>query len=435
MATVVRQISNYSDVILDRFGDSLGRGVLNSFLRATMEGPRQRDAARVADSVLTNIDFAEGAALRQLVSWREQSAQISYRQQRDHTAHTLNNYLLGRYIFDETVIGDEIRAYLAVQGQQEPFDGFGSAWPYCSLLHDVGYLFEGSTEPLSTADDSVHVEAALVTFQRFMHPASLLARFGLRSSDARGWASGILGEAVATEADVFQRTVKYLRVAHTATGSRDAFDLWRAWYTEKKPSMVPWVDALQDLFESHALVGHPRLFKRFLNHAVCSGMMLLKALGAFYALGRAQEKHIGELSKHNASLAAEITRAFTPPSGVTYSYDVWSNAILSGTAASALHDLMPEIARLTCVKLKLSDDPLAFLGLLVDELQHWDRFMVHELFRPDSLQSSEVGLGTENKRVILGLPAAHIAPISTTLSRSLDGWQDLVELRPWVPNA
>jgi hypothetical protein len=78
----------------DNFKYDVGR-----FLSATMDEVRIATSSRVALEVLKRIGLRDFALFREAVLIRELTGEIAYVNQRDHSSHTLYNYLLGWYFF------------------------------------------------------------------------------------------------------------------------------------------------------------------------------------------------------------------------------------------------------------------------------------------------------------------------------------------------
>src|ERR1700730_1626740 len=72
---------------------------LERFLTATMDEVRLTTSNRAVLEVLKTIGLADFAQFREAVLRRELSGTIAYEKQRDHSSHTLYNYLLGWYFF------------------------------------------------------------------------------------------------------------------------------------------------------------------------------------------------------------------------------------------------------------------------------------------------------------------------------------------------
>src|SRR4051812_45956114 len=70
---------------------------LNAFLGATMDEVRLFHANRCVEEILRPLDMEDAHFFRKGVLRREVTGNVSYPKQRDHSAHTLHNYLLGWY--------------------------------------------------------------------------------------------------------------------------------------------------------------------------------------------------------------------------------------------------------------------------------------------------------------------------------------------------
>ena len=78
-------------------------------------------------------------------------------------------------------------------------------------------------------------------------------------------------------------------------------------------------------------------------------------------------------------------------------------------------------------KLALADDPLAYLGILVDILQEWDRYRVNpSLSDQGPIEGHRVRIGVDNKRILLAYPDGRAKTVEDGLNRSLSGWTQFV---------
>src|SRR5262245_26007011 len=86
----------------DRFTNihgKLGVDNLRLFLTANMDEIRLRNAEAFAAKLLNVNQYDEVLYIRRGVLRRELWMDVEYQRHRDHTAHTLNNYLTGWYFF------------------------------------------------------------------------------------------------------------------------------------------------------------------------------------------------------------------------------------------------------------------------------------------------------------------------------------------------
>lgn len=108
------------------------------------------------------IDLADADHFRQGLLRREITGNMAYQRQRDHSAHTLNNYILGWYFFSNSIeVKKAISEHFAMRGivgEERAREGFGNLWPFVSLLHDLGYLFEGSINALDNATQNEQIK-------------------------------------------------------------------------------------------------------------------------------------------------------------------------------------------------------------------------------------------------------------------------------------
>lgn len=165
---------------------------LSDFLDAVLDEVRLKKANDFAEYALYISDNDDLAYFRNTVAKREITADIDYDRQRDHAVHTVYNYLLGWYIFEHSDklqrafrshFEGKLKIYPDKQNENlrnfykseefcnickthnikinaEPKDWnliglvheFADVWPIASLLHDIGYILEGS---LSSASPDV----------------------------------------------------------------------------------------------------------------------------------------------------------------------------------------------------------------------------------------------------------------------------------------
>jgi hypothetical protein len=154
---------------------------LYDFFNAVLDEVRIKKANAFARYALYISDNEDLAYFRDTVTRREISADIDYNKQRDHAAHTLYNYILGWCIFENSIdLKNKFENYFINSGiidptKKEPPDHisflinhpefkkgiyyhevlineFADVWQIASLLHDIGYILEGS---LSSADPEV----------------------------------------------------------------------------------------------------------------------------------------------------------------------------------------------------------------------------------------------------------------------------------------
>src|SRR5262245_45672147 len=155
---------------------------IERFLSATMDEVRTSTSNRIVRSILDLIEISDFGLFRKSVLRRELTGTIAYPRQRDHSSHTLYNYLLGWYFFRHSpVVNEALSKHFAVRGvgakgASVPFvsnaEYFASVWQYASLLHDIGYMFEGGLPSLgfreSIEQASIGIRAVNDYFHRQM---------------------------------------------------------------------------------------------------------------------------------------------------------------------------------------------------------------------------------------------------------------------------
>jgi hypothetical protein len=117
----------------------------------------------------------------------------------------------------------------------------------------------------------------------------------------------------------------------------------------------------------------------------------------------------------------------------------WWTGIVWATAATALHNIQ-QMADLNKIDpdwpgaIALSDDPLAYLGVLVDVIQEWDRYSVRKVLDSEPIQGNEVELGAEHGKVkvhFLGSSGKSRAEkVRSDLNIGLKDWTQILQLSP-----
>jgi len=122
-----------------------------------------------------------------------------------------------------------------------------------------------------------------------------------------------------------------------------------------------------------------------------------------------------------------------------YEPEWWWQATVWATGATAIHNVaqMDPVERLRTAHpgpLSIREDPLAYLGILVDVLQEWDRHTVAGLspvtgIRP--LQGIDVSVEIPKDLIHLVYDTAHRAgKVKKTLDMALQDWKNLVDISP-----
>ena len=119
----------------------------------------------------------------------------------------------------------------------------------------------------------------------------------------------------------------------------------------------------------------------------------------------------------------------------------WTSAVWA-TAATALHNLQQELqwpgVETPNDPLALEEDPLAYLGILVDILEEWDRYTVSRasIFTGKlPLQAKDVMLDTEKGRIRIKYDNLKRAnKVREALDIALLDWDNIVLVLPSPPS-
>lgn len=125
--------------------------------------------------------------------------------------------------------------------------------------------------------------------------------------------------------------------------------------------------------------------------------------------------------------------------GRSWSPAFWWTGIVWATAATAIHNVQ-QMDTLTSVDaswpgpISLEEDPIAYLGILVDVLEEWDRYSVFKGLNREPIQGTEVQLGYRDQKVVVrfegGPGRGRARKLSDELDKALIGWTSLLEVQP-----
>jgi predicted HD phosphohydrolase len=332
--------------------------LLRRFLSSTMDEARLSFADRYAAQVLMKYDLDDWVHFRQGVHRREVGGNISYAAQRDHSAHTLNNYLLGAYFWEyapgirKLIAQHMARRHMLVCDGPYNSQDFFSLWVMASLLHDIGYLFEGAAMPSTTMHSSALNEIGVDVVREYFNsrfwvacrvtaPADrrdLLDFAGVTPFELRhGGFSGILEslrdvgnlirlqEAINHQsldtdrpnAIVSDRKVSDQETLITTTPIHDAFTAWSEHYKKFGcPSMVERIQELENYVCKCIYDGLDAQGMRMLDHGACSGLLMLRASTYFFSIWFGLKNADGQYrATNNENLKSAQSRFFAqvPP--------------------------------------------------------------------------------------------------------------------------
>lgn len=444
-------------------------GLLGRFLGATMDEARLRFADGYAAQVLEKYDVEDWVHFRQGVHRREVAGEVAYDGQRDHSAHTLNNYLIGAYFWHHapglraSLVDHMNRRGIEASGGPEDSVRFFNLWVMTSLLHDIGYLFEGAAMPGTTRHSSalsaIGADVVREYFNSRFWVASgvtapserraLLDLSGVHPFDLEGDGFSAILEALRDVGDLSELRAainRQVRTSDRMAGAaavnvppiHDAFEAWREHYTAfGATGMVDRIRELERYVHSCIYAGLGSSGLRMLDHGACSGLLMLRASTYFYSIMYGMRQPDGRLrAPSDANLRSAQERfdhanSLRGPTSVEYTPDWWWRAVCWATAATALHNhLQMEDPARESPLLKASDDPLTYLGVLVDIVEEWDRFRVrpNALGKSAPLQGVDVRLGNSGGVVTVSYPSSVAEQVRKQLAKTLDGWDQYLKI-------
>ena len=380
---------------------------LTRFLEATTDAVRLVHASVVSRAILSQYDLAELEDLRRELQFGELSRTIPYQQQTDHSAHTLYLYLLGKFLyFNSPRIEKAVEAFLAEEKANRRTQRFLFRWVYVSLLHDVGYVFQGAPERERRAVDRLFRPARVCGFlDAGSRDDARLALAGLRLPRFEGLGNS---EDVLDEL----RRIPWGAAVQLDNDGFGVFDMLVG------PGIHPTPAELERFAYSVAAAGYDGISGGVVDHAVASGLLLLSYATFWYWIAF-KLKHKGELNPYKN--AGEFLR----------------NDIVPACYATAAHNIIGTFAKKAPTKLRLEDEPLLYLGVLCDELQKWDRFPVGERYLGDlesfskaCTDSEGITLSVTGERVVMKVAEEELAAkIIAALKDRLEQPEAIIDVR------
>lgn len=437
---------------------------VRSFLDSRMDEIRLLKANELCKEILSATDLDDLEIFRDVVRKREGGRAITYPGQRDHSAHTLYNWLLGWYFFDKSnVIQEQFESHLVKRGWKlETFGNarfFSDVWHFVSILHDVGYIFEGSLPSFEMDTVSKHVNYGIKTSKDYfesrfwiecgfssMHQRNSL-KDGLKIREPEfeyEMSVTQLADTLANLGDLSALTDFVLKTAKAgnqdyekfsnALGKRipgDAFDIWAKHYSSFEfHSMSERIPQLRKAFENLMFKGMPGSGVRILDHGVAGGLLLLQ-ISTFYhnilaiasQTNPTDSEHKNAIEKFKNRMADGVAE---------YDPHYWWIGIVWATAAVAFHNLLQKPGHWPTAgkhrKLALQEDPLTYLGILVDLIQEFDRYSVYPSEDKPPLQSSDVYLAVADGKIQFKTTSDRIEKIKKDLDQALEGWSQIMVL-------
>jgi hypothetical protein len=452
------------------------RKTIGELFDIPLDQVRLQQAEAYAEPALRTTDLAEADLFRKIILARETEGTIRYDLQRDHVVHTVNNYLLGWYFLahceafrrefaaccQRRHVAEDVNDYDSIVKQ------FGEVWVFVSLLHDIGYMFEGNFNDSDSLEleifdelrklekwlrdeiydemgptSSSHVEdvLSLAAVDRLMPQGKKLRT----ASEAKTYLRD--PGALKSLADCVKKESEG-KFACSLHDGFDGFEVWAEHYREfGQANMALRMESLSKSFDEILDAGHPKYEIKLLDHGVTGGLLLLKHstfwFSIMFALKNVKISSADPKFHILKNVLEELNlEPYDKDKGPPYYATHWWTSVVWATAATAIHNVQQEpTTQGGHGPLKLSEDPLAYLGILVDILQEWDRHSIHRL------RAIEAGRNPiSNKQVEMGVDKAsgkiHVrytfqdpkktSEVHKDLDKALHGWRDLVEVQDQV---
>lgn len=272
----------------------------------------QIDAAiRINESVLKKTGADNLKFFFQGVYHRERGKKMEYDKQRDHTVHTVYNYVLGAFLFEKI---PEIKDAFSVHFKNHSIKIvppkitqeliFFHLWQYTSLLHDIGYLFEGQADPqkLQNVSDMAKFGAKMTNefFEKWVWilwrlPTPTLWKM-ISSKIEKEWVKIDDSSLISIFSSLIDLgKLEYLsKDIQYEIGSHDAFDIWsKSFSVSESKAMGKRVISLKNFalyLISEGLPLKDGKSIRLLDHGVISGLITFNNATLIYEMVSMVEK-------------------------------------------------------------------------------------------------------------------------------------------------
>ena len=389
------------------------KAAIESFLSATTDSVRLVRASKASSHILAEFDMSELEQLRATVQASELLRVIPYSRQTDHSAHTLYLFLLGIYLFFAC---RPLRAGIATFLKETKDPGplisrFLFQWAFVSLLHDIGYVFQGRSKNEIRAGDR-YFRAATIT--SLMGNASTYLKRAVRKDFSKIEIKPF--EPIENAEDMLS-TLRHMPWGPRAGFADDAFETF---YSAGPQDQQITSDDLEEYAYRVASTGYDGFSEGTVDHAIASGLFLIRYSSLWYWLA-AENGFDGEV--------------FAP-----YRENYKSRDIACACFATAAHNMIGAHAK--PVKLEFEKNPIMYLGILCDELQKWDRFPAGERhlvdlssFERHCTDSERITIegGWDGESVIVNIEEKELAAaITKTLQKRLDAFERFIKINPPV---
>lgn len=287
-----------------------------------------------------------------------------------------------------------IKRHFQIRGLDSDEQDFANIWPFLSLLHDVGYLFEGKIDPLDSSTQSDQVKIGVeVVHDYFNHEYWMVCDIdSVFDRERIRQMSGVKepyfsSRSMSEVADVLRslgdleklrEAIKIERSTNTnyPTGNPDylntfnglpgdSFDLWFRHYDYYNlQPMKERILFIKNAFEYQISEGVNSSGLRLLDHGVTSGLLILlystHYFKMLFGLGNTPPSDLNDRIAWK-KFKQEI------PDNVGYHAMWWWTSILWATAASAIHNIQQmELSWPKHIgkyeKISVDEDPLCYLS-------------------------------------------------------------------------
>jgi hypothetical protein len=323
---------------------------IRDFMNSTTDSVRLVRASEVSRLILAKYELQELEELRSAVQVSELLRIIPYGRQTDHSAHTLYVYLLGIYMFLACLPVRQgiAKALREDDNSSQLVKRFLFQWVFASLLHDIGYVFQGRSKTEIRAVDRMFRATSIARLMGQGQSAQMRRRINQMISEKRPTAF----EAIENPEDMLS-ALSYVPWGQFANFCDDTFESFSVYAPQQRIGGRE----LEQFAYSVASGGYDGQSEGTVDHAIASGLFLFRYSTMWYWLAK-EFRFEGEFSHYRDGGYPE-------------------RDVVEACFASAGHNLIGVHAA-PCNPLRFEENPILYLSVLCDELQKWDRFPAGE---------------------------------------------------------
>ena len=319
----------------------LNRLCLENAIHRFLESGMEHDAFDVYYCYLEMFigNYGKSRKMIETLAEFESNASSLLLKHRDHYTHSVYVFLIGIAVYETNdVFRKQYQDFYHLKGEQISAYHFIKYWGLTSLFHDIGYPFEIPFEQVKSYFGKEGKDTPFISYKN-MEPFIDITKI---DADAKLWEKLMLGEEKSRP-----KNLNDILAHNTAFRLKDNYEGYKDYY---KYSLQNPEKGYQDYLAEEVLKNkpeHPEKFGKFMDHAYFSAILLFRQL--IEVIG------IEKLGEDAECYMDSLTAIMLHNSLYKFSITNYKSEYNKG------HEFEASI------------HPLAYLLMLADELQCWDR--------------------------------------------------------------